>query len=215
MARDFKEALDHLLLGAPTLERGIAWLEERTAVRAVAGGSHPGLGTWNALASLGPSQYIEIIAPDPDQEGVETFYVPGLRDFEEPRIATWAARADDVRSRLRERLPQGFTCEPPRAGSRVRPDGARLAWSLAFPRHEHHGDFSGALPFFIEWEDPALHPGRSTPGGLHLRAMSIAHPAATVLAAGFQAFGIDPGVIENATARVRVELDTPKGVVIL
>lgn len=215
MARDFKSALDHLLLGAPTLESGIAWLAERTGVRAVPGGSHPGLGTWNAIASLGPAQYVEIIAPDPDQEGVETFYVPGLRDFEGPRIATWAARADDLRSRFGESLPPGFTCEPSRSGSRIRPDGSRLAWSLAFPRHIHHGVFSGAWPFFIEWEDAALHPGRSTPAGLGLRAMSIAHPAANVLAAGFQAFGIDPGLIESATARIRVELDTPRGVVVL
>lgn len=208
-------SLDHLLLGAPTLEKGIAWLEERTGVRAARGGSHPGLGTWNALGSLGPAQYIEIIAPDPSQPGVETFYVPGLRDFEEPRIATWAARVDDLRSRFGERLPQGFTCEPPRAGSRVRPDGSRLAWSLAFPRHVHHGVFSGALPFFIEWEDPTLHPGRSTPAGLRLRAMSITHPAASILAAGLQAFGIDGTVSEGVAARVLVELDTPKGVVVL
>ena len=89
-------ALDHLLIGAPTLEQGIAWLEERTGVRAAPGGSHPGLGTWNALASLGPAQYIEVIAPDPSQPGVATFYAPRLRDLREPRIVTWAARASFI-----------------------------------------------------------------------------------------------------------------------
>lgn len=207
--------LDHLLIGAPTLERGIAWLEERTGVRAAKGGAHPGLGTWNALASLGPAQYVEIIAPDPGQPGVETFYVPGLRDFKEPRIATWAARSDNLRPRFTSPLPHGFVCEPPRQGSRVRPDGTRLAWSLAFPRHAARGTFDGALPFFIEWGAGSQHPGLSAPSGLRLLSMSIGHPAHAALNEALQALGIEGAVREDTTAVIQVKLDTPRGVVVL
>ena len=98
--QDATTALDHLLIGAPTLEDGVAWLEARTGVRATLGGSHPGLGTWNALASLGPTQYVEIIAPDPAQAGVDTFYVPGLRDLSGAKVSTWAARGVELGSRL-------------------------------------------------------------------------------------------------------------------
>jgi hypothetical protein len=213
--RQAADALDHVLLGAPTLEEGMAWLEERTGVRAIPGGSHPGLGTWNSLASLGPARYIEIIAPDPAQRSVDTFYVPGLRDFKEPRIATWAARADDLLSRFTSDLPRGFVCETPRRGSRVRPDGTRLAWSLAFPKDVSQGNFDGALPFFIEWEAGSPHPGLSAPSGLRLLSISIAHPTHTALNEAFRALGIGDEVLEEATPSIRVKLDTPRGAVIL
>ncbi len=213
--RAARDALDHLLIGAPTLESGIGWLEEMTGVRAIPGGSHPGLGTWNALASLGPRQYVEILAPDPAQPGVETFYVPGLRDFEAPRVTTWAAAGADLGSRFPTLLPDDFSSEAARTGARVRPDGTRLAWTLAFPRHRTHDVFGGALPFFIEWESYDHHPGKSTPPGLTLRGLRFDHPEPGSLKQALAALGIDAFVGPAAAASIRVELDTPRGPVIL
>lgn len=206
------DALDHLLVGAPALDDGIAWLEERTGVRAAMGGSHPGLGTWNALASLGPRQYIEIIAPDPAQPGVPTFYVPGLRDFPGPRVATWAARGESLET-LVARLPANFACEAPRRGSRVRPDGTRLAWTLAFPQDRRHGAYGGVLPFLIEWESEGAHPGGAAPPGLRLRALSLRHPEARALEIALRGLDMDAGVRAADEPRIQVELDTPRGVV--
>lgn len=208
-------ALDHLLIGAATLESGIAWLEERTGVRAVPGGAHPGLGTWNALASLGPRQYVEIIAPDPGQPGVETFYVPGLRAFPAPRIATWAAEGVDLTARFSSAIPRGLSCGPVRLGARVRPDGTRLAWTLAFPRHIEQGTFGGALPFFIEWESPAHHPGLSTPPGLTLRSLSFEHPEPAALGAALQSLDLRGEIAGAPEPRIVVTLATPRGVVTL
>jgi hypothetical protein len=181
-------------------------------VRAAIGGSHLGLGTWNALASLGPRQYVEIIAPDPGQPGVPTFYIPGLRDFPEPRVATWAARGESLAT-LVSRLSADLVCEAPRPGSRVRPDGTRLAWTLAFPQDRQHGVYSGALPFLIEWESDDVHPGRSTPPGLRLRTLSLVHSEPKSLEAALRGLGVDMTVEPGEEARVRVELDTPRGLV--
>lgn len=209
------DALDHLLVGASTLQDGIAWLKERTGVLASPGGSHPGLGTWNALASLGPTQYLEIIAPDPAQPGIETVYVPGLRDFKEPRIAAWAARGADLTTRFVAALPSDLPCEPPRPGARVRRDGTRLAWTLAFPRHREEGNFGGALPFFIEWESLENHPGRSTPSGLTLRSLKVQHPKAESLDRALAALGIICLVEPAAVVSLQAVLETPRGVVVV
>lgn len=208
-------AVDHLLIGASTLEDGVAWLEERTGVRASPSGSHPGLGTWNALASLGPTRYIEIIAPDPSQPAIETVYVPGLRDFREPRIAGWAARGVDLATRFVAGLPSDLSCEPPRPGARIRTDGTRLAWTLAFPRHREEGNFGGALPFFIEWESLESHPGRSTPPGMTLRSLKVQHPKAESLDRALAALGISCVVEPAAVVSLQAELDTPRGIVVI
>jgi hypothetical protein len=91
-----RDAFDHLVLGISDLDRGIDWVERRTGVRPAIGGVHPGRGTRNALISLGGLHYLEIIAPDPAQRGVDPqFQLNGLA---EPRLIRFAVRTNDIRA---------------------------------------------------------------------------------------------------------------------
>src|SRR5258708_29690899 len=116
--------LDHILLGVGDLDRGIAWLEQRTGVRAVFGGVHPGRGTRNALLSLGPRRYLEIIAPDPQQAGSAAsreWWAARLNALQEPRLLGWAAHTDDLAALAKSAAAAGLAIEPVRGGSRSRP----------------------------------------------------------------------------------------------
>jgi hypothetical protein len=207
--------VDHILLGAPTLEEGIGWLEHRTSVRASPGGVHPGLGTWNALASLGSGCYLEIIAADPGQTDVATFYVPRLRELSAPKVVRWAARSKAVESRFAAFRSGGLVCDEIKKGSRVRADGGRLGWSLAFPRHERHDNFDGALPFLIEWDADSPHPSSTAVPGLRLAGFSVLHPLRLELEACLHSLDLNVAVAMSATSTLRLEVETPRGRVVL
>jgi Glyoxalase-like domain len=166
--------LDHILLGINSLDLGISWLEERSGVRAVFGGVHPGRGTRNALLSLGPRRYLEIIAPDPAQavSGSGHELADQLRAIQEPRLVGWAVHTNDLAALVLKAAAAGIAIEGPRDGSRSRPDGKVLRWR-SFSLKE---DLSGMLPFFIEWSANSVHPSQDAPAGCTLQYFVVESP---------------------------------------
>jgi hypothetical protein len=207
------DALDHLLLGTNDLARGIAWLEERTGVRAAIGGSHPGRGTRNALAALGGRRYLEIIAPDPEQP-IENLTM-NLRGLNEPRLITWAALTPDIgafANRLRDR---GYLRVALRDGSRARPDGRTLRWQTLAVETDLADPETNPVPFFIEWASTSPHPSRDAPSGCEITAFEFEHPQPTRLEAALTALGIEAIVRHAPRVSLVARVATPKDRIVL
>jgi hypothetical protein len=207
--RSTPAAVDHLLLGVSDLDRGIAWVEKATGVRAVVGGSHPGVGTRNALLSLGGRRYLEIIAPDPAQK-VFAFRID-LRKLSEPRLITWGASTRDIDSLAKKAREAGFEIFGPQDGSRARPDGKVLRWKTFGVKHELAADDVDPIPFFIEWAADSLHPSQNSPRGCELLALDVAHPKPAEVKAVLAKLGIEAAVKSGQRALLRATLRTPKG----
>ena len=62
--------LDHLVMGAASLQQAAAWCERELGVTPLAGGRHALMGTHNCLLALAspeaPRAYLEFIAIDPE-----------------------------------------------------------------------------------------------------------------------------------------------------
>jgi len=203
-------SLDHLILGVSDLERGVSFVEERFGVRAAAGGVHPGRGTHNALLSLGPRCYLEILAPDPRQAKLAWF--PSLPQLTEPRLVGWMvhlANLDVVAERLRQ---SAISYDPPRENSRQRPDGRLLKWKLLrLTGDRRRRRMQSLLPFCIQWSADSPHPADDAPSGLNLVQCEISDPNPDELQRTLAILGLDLAVAWAEHSQLRALIAGPRG----
>jgi hypothetical protein len=202
-------AVDHLLLGVSDLDHGIAWVEKSTGVKAVVGGSHPGMGTRNALFALGGRRYLEIIAPDPSQTAFK-FHID-VRKLAEPRLITWAAGTKDIDAVAKTARESGFGTFGPQEGSRARPDGTILRWKTLGVVNRLSTEGVKPIPFFIQWAADSRHPSQDSPKGCELLALEIEHPKPKDVEDALAKLGIEAKVKAGKPARLEAVLKTPKG----
>jgi len=201
------DRVDHLVWAVPDLDAGISQIEALTGIQAALGGSHPGMGTRNALLSLGDDTYLEIIAPDPGQSDYRSPRLFQVDHVDSPRLVTWAAKSDDIAQMTEMRLSDGQSPGKAMTGSRQTPDGRTLAWELTDPYVEIAG---GVVPFFINWGNTP-HPAASAPGGATLLALRATHPEKDYVRAAFKSFGINMPVENGCQASLTAVIDTPRG----
>jgi catechol 2,3-dioxygenase-like lactoylglutathione lyase family enzyme len=199
--------LDHLILGCSDLDRGVAFVEARTGVRAAFGGVHPGRGTENALLSLGGLGYLEIMAPDPAQRDVTNPLAPHLKELFDPRLVTWAAHPGDLAVLAQKLREAKIAFEGPTPGSRERSDGLVLQWRTLMLKD----NASGLLPFFIEWSADSAHPSTDSPQGCSLVRFEASTPNRDALAKRVALLGLDLPVLNGPKAQLRATIAGPKG----
>ena len=207
--------LDHIMYACPDLQAGIDEIYALTGVMPVLGGSHPGVGTRNALLSLDNHQYLEIIAPDPAQD-LEGTTGQLLLDHGGTGIRSWAIACDSLTHVQTLAAARNIGARDIIDMSRTTPDGIRLAWQLLFLTDPH-------MPFFIDWlQSP--HPALSTPTGCQLSTFHVSASDTNdshINATGpktYQDFLSDLSLsipVTEGKNAFTAELETPKGPVLL
>lgn len=136
-------------------------------VDSVDGGVHPRFGTRNIILPLAGERYVEVVEVLDHPASDKAAFGQAVRARSEVGGGWlgWVIRIEDIT--VAEHRVGRSSVE----GSRHRPDGAELRWRqlgvkglITDPQ----------LPYFVEWEDPSLHPSRGGRSDCHLVGLQIA-----------------------------------------
>lgn len=199
--------IDHIVYAVPDLETGIDELETRLGVRPTPGGQHPGLGTRNALLSVGTATYLEVIGPDPDQPAPQAPRPFEIDTLEAPRIVTWSIRVEGLDAAAAAARVAGVDLGGVRSMSRARPDGSLLSWRLT-PLSALLGD--GLVPFLIDWGETP-HPAGSAAQGCRLLGLRAEHPDPEGVRAMLRVLELNLPVERGEAPALIATIDTPAG----
>jgi catechol 2,3-dioxygenase-like lactoylglutathione lyase family enzyme len=132
--------IDHVVILVEELETAIA--RYRTLGFSVTpGGRHP-RGTHNALVCFQDGSYFELIAFWEATDDSHSFH---RHRAVGPGIIAYALAVDGLEETVAALHSSGVHYGAPQSGARRRPDGAEIAWRMAFPVGA-----DGPLPFLIE-----------------------------------------------------------------
>lgn len=210
--------LDHLVVAANTLEQGLAYVKDHIGVTMTGGGKHAAMGTHNRVLKLGPGQYLEVIAIDP--EGSQPDFPrwfnlddPGFqaRLKIRPRLIAWVVRTDNVDALAEAILGPRVCVRPMQRGG--------LRWRFAFTDDgSMPGD--GLIPHIIQW-DGRIHPtDKMQDAGCRLLGLEGAHIDAASVQRVVFSMGLDHLLRFHPVSKQRppglsARIKTPAGVVVM
>ncbi len=196
---------DHLAFAAASLEEGAAAVERALGVPLEPGGTHAQMGTHNRLLSLGPGEYFELIAIDPEgtPPGRPRWFA--LDDFSgAPRPQSWIVQAPD--------LEEALKIAPFGSGEPMLFQRNALTWRFAVPDSGLQ-PFDGISPAVIEWGEGVPHPSERLPDrGVRLTGLVLRHPRPQDLARALEPLIDDPRLrFDTGAPGIRAEFDTLDG----
>jgi hypothetical protein len=195
--------IDHFVWGTPDLALGCEYIADLLGCKPVLGGEHAGMGTQNALLSLGDGVYLEIIAPS-DDHGPDGSLGHQIGALSAPGLITWVLRTHKLAevAELSSTSHLDLTTLGPIASQRKTPEGETLSWELLFLGGHA---FGGLLPFFIDWQD-AVHPSETVPVAAAFSKLDITSPNAAQLNQAFETLEIEQRVRPADTPSLTLEL---------
>lgn len=197
--------IDHLVWYTADLAAGRRRFAAEMDSEPLYGGAHPGEGTANAVLSLGPATYLEILGRDVHQgsQGLD----PEVAALKGHGLYHWAVGGVDIEAVARRATAAGFAGGELVPGGRVKPDGKRLDW-LCWGLRGH--GFGSLVPFFIDWRD-SEHPALSAPPGGRVAKFEVQSPEADQLRTLFDVLGLNIAVTAAETPCVVAELESGRG----
>ena len=196
--------LDHLAVACTALAEGVAAVEAALGVPLAPGGEHATMGTHNRLLSLGPQEYLEVIAINPaaPPPGRPRWF--DLDRFDgPPRLTNWVAACEDMGAAL-AMAPEG-------TGVPMDLQRGDFRWTMAVP-DDGRLPFDGCFPALIRWQG-AAHPAPRLPDhGIRLTGLTLRHPLADALRAALGALTRDPRLtVEPGPVALHARFCTPQG----
>lgn len=161
--------IDHVMYAAEPdgLEATAARLSETLGVEAHDGGVHPRFGTRNMILPLAHHRFVEVVEAleHPSVERMPFGQAVKARSVAGGGWAGWVVELGDMSDPVRK-LGRGTT-----EGRRHRPDGVEITWQqigvsdlVVDPQ----------LPYFIKWDDDALHPSHDGASNVDLEGIMLA-----------------------------------------
>ncbi len=208
--------LDHIVIGASSLETGVRFIRDRLGVDIGPGGKHDRMGTHNRLMRLGDDCYLEVIAVDPEAPAPARPRWYGLDEqailaslAAQPQLLTWVVRCADIDMQIQAATVSVGAILPLSRGT--------LRWQLTVP-DDGHLPGGGVVPHIIEW-DSGVRPWETmTDPGCRLVELTLTHPDPLWLADALASLGaprlervsVRKGGIPSLTARIA----TPSGAIV-
>ncbi|WP_205701405.1 VOC family protein [Herpetosiphon llansteffanensis] len=200
--------IDHLVVTAPNLAFGVAYIEDLLGVPMQAGGQHQAMATHNSVLKLGTNCYLEVIAPDPSLPAPNRprwFELDSLQPTSAPRLATWVARTILIQPASELLKHQFGTVTPMSRGD--------LTWQITIPA-DGALPFAGVAPMLIQWHQ-GQHPIQHlTDQGCRLLKFELYHPQARRIETMLSQIGIKDQLEWHtaATPQLIATIETPSGI---
>lgn len=169
-----KNNLDHLVIGAETLDEGIAYVRSKLGVNIPFGGVHLTMGTHNYLMQLGEFLFLEVIAVNPDISPPAQPRWYGLDDpfvrrqlRKSPMLLTWVINTRKIDTLL--------SCSNFHMGKKQPVSRGELNWYFSLPE-DGRLLAGGLLPYAIEWQAVANPATKMSDLGCRLESLELHHP---------------------------------------
>jgi len=210
--------LDHLVIGASSLEQGVAYVKSSLGLDIPKGGEHPLMSTHNHLMQLGNDTFLEVVAINPDAGQPKRPRWFGLDDPSvrsslavQPRLLTWVVNTDAL-----EQLQAKVSLDLGVITPMTRGD---LNWLFAVP-DDGRLLAGGFVPHAMQWQTTSHPSANMADLGCRLSRLTIHHPYPLWLSGILDEMNASEFVeikelTDGSAAFMTAELETPTGRVVL